>query len=620
MTKIEDFIEQGEKLHNSNVFAPDFNAWRNTVIGFLKRTYKEKSHEVRSFEGISYYSEYLEDDDPQNKVNFQNGLRKAILYLKGYLSSETSTTEELIEQGETLHNSNVFAPDFNAWRNTVICFLKRKYGENSHEVRSFEGISYYSEYLEDNDPQNKINFQNGLRKAILYLKGYLSNETNTTKENKQENVTDTIPNNKIFIEAAERLRNGLLAKATDGDYSDTLYHEELKILSTDNTISKILPSFFRTCRTTSDFRRMIQQKFKTYAERREYISQEFQRIFDYLEKNNNDTDILSNNMDVYQMGEPLGEGGFGTVFKYKHKLLDYDFAIKIFHPMPFGVDEENAEKRFFREAKMLFELDHENIIHVYDIGRIEGRPFIRMEFINGYTLQDYISDKGIVSFERSKKPIIAILKGLNYAHKKNIIHRDLKPTNVMVTKDKIKIIDFGISAYLEHENHTKLTKIGEHIASGLYTDPMLFVNPKLKDVRSDIYSVGAIWFYLLTGRAPTSDARDLLFKTNKEVTELQGSIIFKCLTSDINERYQSCEEILNLLQPSTAGSIQTNSISSNRLTEITREAIFEFLMNLYYNESHHYIDDQLLPYQEPEKGFYYSGKKVIYFFSKDYIN
>jgi serine/threonine-protein kinase len=409
-----------------------------------------------------------------------------------------------------------------------------------------------------------------------------------------------------IIDAADRLRLGLLAKATDGDYSDTLYHEELKILSTDNSISKMLPSFFRTCRTTSDFRRMIQQKFKTYAERREYISQEFQRIFDYLEKNNNDTDILSNNMDAYQMGEPLGEGGFGTVFKYKHKLLDYDFAIKIFHPIPFGVDEENAEKRFFREAKILFELNHENIIRVYDVGRIDGRPFIRMEFINGDTLQSFISKNGIVSFDRSKKPIIAILNGLRYAHEKKVIHRDLKPTNVMVTKNKTKIIDFGISAYLGQENHTKLTKTGEHVASGSYTDPMLKVDPNLKDVRSDIYSVGAIWYYLLTGRDPASDAKDFLFKTNKEVTEPQGLIILKCLASDLNERYQSCEEILNLLQPSTAGNIQTNSISSNRLTEITRDAIFEFLIDLYCQES--------------GKKFYYYGRKNELFFLKKLYN
>jgi eukaryotic-like serine/threonine-protein kinase len=418
------------------------------------------------------------------------------------------------------------------------------------------------------------------------------------------------------IEAAERLKNGLLAKATDGAYSEIHYYEDLNILSTDNSVSKILPSFLRTCRTASDFRRMIQHKIKTYAERREYISQELKPIFDYLEKNINDTDILSNNMDAYQMGEPLGEGGFGTVFKYKHKLLDYDFAIKIFHPMPFGVDEENAEKRFFREAKILFELDHENIIRVYDIGRIEGRPFIRMEFINGYTLQDYISDKGFVSFDRSKKPIIAILNGLRYAHRKKVIHRDLKPTNVMVTTDKIKIIDFGISAYLEQENHTKLTKTGDNVASGLYTDPMLMVDPKMKDVRSDIYSVGAIWFYLLTGRAPTCDARDFLFKTNKDVTELQGSIIFKCLASDLNDRYQSCEEILKLLQSPTLENIQTNSILSNRLTEITREAIFEYLIDLHEYEAHHYMDEPPLQYQEPEKVFYYSGKRDELFFLK----
>jgi len=87
-----------------------------------------------------------------------------------------------------------------------------------------------------------------------------------------------------------------------------------------------------------------------------------------------------------------------------------------------------------------------------------------MEYVDGYTLQDFVAKYGTVSFERSVKPIAALLSGLSYAHSAGIIHRDLKPTNFMVTKDgKFKIIDFGISAFLETENHTKLTKTGESV-------------------------------------------------------------------------------------------------------------------------------------------------------------
>ena len=112
-----------------------------------------------------------------------------------------------------------------------------------------------------------------------------------------------------------------------------------------------------------------------------------------------------------------------------------DFAIKLFEPI-FVSNQENieGENRFFREARILFSLNHENIVRVYDIGRANGQPFIRMEYVDGYTLQDFVTKHGTVSFDRSVKPITALLSGLSYAHSVGIIHRDLKPTNFMVTK------------------------------------------------------------------------------------------------------------------------------------------------------------------------------------------
>lgn len=152
----------------------------------------------------------------------------------------------------------------------------------------------------------------------------------------------------IFLEAAERLKLGLLAKATDGEYLDTDYKEDLKILLTDNRVSKMLPSLVRVNRSTTDFRRAMQTKFERYAERRQFINQELEPIFQYLESIATGTDKFSSNIDAYKLGEQLGNGGLGIVYKFHHKLLEIDFAIKIFEPVFVSNDENiEGEKRFF---------------------------------------------------------------------------------------------------------------------------------------------------------------------------------------------------------------------------------------------------------------------------------
>ena len=418
--------------------------------------------------------------------------------------------------------------------------------------------------------------------------------------------------NEEMLEAAGRLKQGLLAKATNGEYPDKDYLNDVRILSSDSRVSKMLPTIVRTNRSTSDFRREMQADFKHYEDRRKFIREKIDPIIEYLESISNGEDAFTHDPQVYELGERVGYGGFGTVFKYHHKLLDMDFAIKRFEPY-FASDEDTieGEKRFFREAKILFALNHPNIVRVYDIGRYNGQPYIRMEYVEGTTIQDYIKQHGAVSFDRSKKPIIALLEGLSYAHDKKVIHRDLKPTNFLVTKDgRFKIIDFGISAYIEADSHTKLTKTGEKVAGGAYTDPQLENNPKLRDVRSDIYSIGAIWFYLLVGFAPMGgDIKANLIQSG-HATELQSSIILKCLSNKIEDRYNSCEELLTILRPQNDEEAQSNPLGlENHITEITREAIFDYLIDRESEETNIYIYRQALSFQQPECVFYYSGRK-----------
>lgn len=161
-----------------------------------------------------------------------------------------------------------------------------------------------------------------------------------------------------------------------------------------------------------------------------------------------------------------------------------------------------------------------------------------------------------MSFSRSAIVILHILAGLKHAHEHGVIHRDLRPRNVIFSEHEkmFKIIDFGVSAFLDTENHTQLTKTGEHIAGGSFIDPILQQKPKIRDVRSDIYSVGAIWYFLLCGRAPSgSDMREYLEKSNSQITPTDIDIIMKCLSSSIENRYSSCEELLPIVKNAAMG-------------------------------------------------------------------
>lgn len=159
------------------------------------------------------------------------------------------------------------------------------------------------------------------------------------------------------------------------------------------------------------------------------------------------------------------------MYKSHNKYLDLDFAVKVYDPV-FCIEEEQieGEKRFFREARMLFSLNSNYIARIYDAGKYNNRPYIKMEFINGYNLAKLHEEKGNLSFSRSRPIIVHILKGLEHAHNQNIIHRDLKPENIIYSIDekRVKIIDFGISAFVDTKNYTRLTRTGETIAGIFY--------------------------------------------------------------------------------------------------------------------------------------------------------
>ena len=200
---------------------------------------------------------------------------------------------------------------------------------------------------------------------------------------------------------------------------------------------------------------------------------------------------------------------------------------------------------------MMFALNSPYIARIYDAGRIDNKPYIRMELIDGYNLIGLHNQEGNMEFKRSSMVILHILAGLKVAHAHGVIHRDLKPSNVMFSKAEriFKIIDFGVSAFLDTDNHTKLTKTGEKIAGGVYIDPLLQDDPKLRDPRVDIYSVGAIWYFLLCGHAPGgSNMKEYLKQSNIELLDWQVDLVMKCLSGNIDDRFETCEKLANYIK------------------------------------------------------------------------
>lgn len=354
-----------------------------------------------------------------------------------------------------------------------------------------------------------------------------------------------------LIDLLDEYKMGLLSKATDGTIDDQYYTWTRNTLLENVSIKERIPKFIKSCRTADEFRRYMQNESGNYAGRRTLITDSVNSLIEYIEEHFEEESDPFLQIKQYKRVEQIGFGGFGSVFKYHNDCLDMDFAVKVYSPIFVSLDEQkNGEKRFFREAKMLFRLNHMNIVNIYDAGRISEGPFIRMEYIEGYDLNGLQKKYGMLSFEYSVKVIKSILNGLEYAHGKGIIHRDLKPSNVVFsTREKVfKIIDFGVSAFLDTDNNTKLTKTGETVAGGAFIDPLLQENPKLRDCRSDIYSVGAIWYWLLCGRAPHgSDMKAYLKNASPQLTDKQIAIVMKCLAGNLDDRYENCSELLRTI-------------------------------------------------------------------------
>lgn len=244
----------------------------------------------------------------------------------------------------------------------------------------------------------------------------------------------------------------------------------------------------------------------------------------------------------YEKLELLGSGGFGEVYRYRHKLLDRDFALKILNPSAFATGGDHAVARFYKEARILFELLHPNIVRVYDVGKMGPRPFIRMELIEGESLRSRIQRDGGLAIRDANIVVRQLASALAHAHDDvGVIHRDIKSSNVMIDEDGSPVLlDFGLGVFVQDELASRLTRTGEAAAGGVYTAPELQNDPKLTDPRTDVYSLGVLWFEMLTGCPPAPSQVEAQLEELYDFRENERQLLVACL-APLKKRPTSAE-------------------------------------------------------------------------------
>src|SRR5713101_5953752 len=260
-------------------------------------------------------------------------------------------------------------------------------------------------------------------------------------------------------------------------------------------------------------------------------------------------DVLGGRFEILDV---LGEGGMGTVYKALDREVDHLVALKLIRPEMAAHPAILA--RFKQELLTARQVTHRNVVRIHDLSEVDGLKFITMEYVEGCDLRKLLLDQGKLPPEQAVEIVRQVCLALEAAHSVGVIHRDLKPQNVMQDKQgRILVMDFGLARSLESGG---MTQTGALMGTIDYMSPEQAMGKQL-DTRSDLFTVGLIFYELLTCKMPfkAETAMASLLKRNQEralpAAELDASIpkglsdiVSKCLERQLNLRYQSAQEIL----------------------------------------------------------------------------
>ncbi|HZR21488.1 MAG TPA: protein kinase [Verrucomicrobiae bacterium] len=253
----------------------------------------------------------------------------------------------------------------------------------------------------------------------------------------------------------------------------------------------------------------------------------------------------------------LGSGGMGAVYKARQRELDRLVALKILPPR--AAKDPGFAERFTREARSLARLSHPNVVSLFDFGQVNGLHYFIMEFVDGMTLRQ-LEQAGGLSAQQALQIIPQICEALQFAHSEGIVHRDIKPENVLLDrKGRVKIADFGLARVLGQEAQDfRLTGIGEIVGTAHYMAPEQVESPRTVDHRADIYSLGVVFYEMLTGELPLGK---FAAPSQKVQIDLRlDEVVLKALEKEPARRYQRASEVKTEVQiiSGKAGEIPTN--------------------------------------------------------------